>query len=179
MTGCELRYDLHVCLEFREYVQTHKEHDNEMHNWTVGAICFRPTSKQQVDIGPWILSLGHASPGIDGQPCSCQKRLSYESDSLGLPRICLKLSPLWIDTLRRSRTTLTILVTVPMMAHMPQMKMRMMTPPWTMMIMTPKAPMTMMTMTMMMIQMVMTATVWLTTIMQMMMRVSMEHPTPT
>ena len=38
MTGLELKYKLHVRLEFGSYVQTHEPHDNSMTSFTLGAI---------------------------------------------------------------------------------------------------------------------------------------------
>ena len=55
MTGQELSYTHHVQLEFGEYVQTHEEHNNEMMERTLGAICLRPTGNQQGS--HWFLSL--------------------------------------------------------------------------------------------------------------------------
>ena len=55
MTGQELSYTHHVQLEFGEYVQTHEEHNNEMMERTIGAICLGPTSNQQGS--HWFLSL--------------------------------------------------------------------------------------------------------------------------
>ena len=51
----EVSYDKHVWLEFREYVQTHKEHTTEMINCTVGAICLGPTSNIQGS--HWFMNL--------------------------------------------------------------------------------------------------------------------------
>ena len=55
MTGQELDYNNHVRLEFGEYVQTHKEHTNNMDKRTMGAICLGPTGNQQRS--HWFLSL--------------------------------------------------------------------------------------------------------------------------
>ena len=55
MTGQELSYSRHVQLEFGEYVQTHEEHNNEMMERTLGAICLGPTGNQQGS--HWFLSL--------------------------------------------------------------------------------------------------------------------------
>ena len=38
---------LHVQLEFREYVQIHEEHTNDMYERTIGGICLRPTGNNQ------------------------------------------------------------------------------------------------------------------------------------
>ena len=45
MTGQELSYDKHVCLEFGEYVSV--EHTNKMADHIVGTICLRPTGNMQ------------------------------------------------------------------------------------------------------------------------------------
>ena len=52
---------LHVQLEFREYVQIHEEHTNDMYERTIGGICLRPTGNNQgrhwfmsYDTGAWI-----------------------------------------------------------------------------------------------------------------------------
>ena len=55
MTGKHLDYNKHVRAEFGEYVQTHKEHDSDMHEWTVGAICLGPNGNQQG--GHYFMSL--------------------------------------------------------------------------------------------------------------------------
>ena len=47
MTGQHLDYNKHVRAEFGEYVQTHEEHDSDMHERTVGAICLGPNGNQQ------------------------------------------------------------------------------------------------------------------------------------
>ena len=46
MTGKELDYNKHVHLEFGEYVQTHKKHDNTMAQRTLGAVCLGPTGNK-------------------------------------------------------------------------------------------------------------------------------------
>ena len=51
----ELQYDLHVHLEFGEYVQTHEDHTNEMYERTLGAICLGPNGNAQG--GHWFMSL--------------------------------------------------------------------------------------------------------------------------
>ena len=56
MTGQELQYDLHVCLEFGKYIQIHEEHTNEMYEYTLGAICLGPTRNSQG--GHWFIGLG-------------------------------------------------------------------------------------------------------------------------
>ena len=55
MMGQELSYDKHICLEFGEYVQTHKEHTND----TVGSICLGPMGNMQGS--HWVHELGHWS----------------------------------------------------------------------------------------------------------------------
>ena len=51
MMGQELSYDKHICLEFGEYVQTHKEHTND----TVGSICLGPMGNMQGS--HWFMNL--------------------------------------------------------------------------------------------------------------------------
>jgi hypothetical protein len=46
MTGQEIDYNKHVCLEFGKYVQTHEEHDNAMADRMLGAICLGPTGSE-------------------------------------------------------------------------------------------------------------------------------------
>jgi hypothetical protein len=46
MTGQEIDYNKHVCLEFGEYVQTHEEHNNAMTDRTLGAICLGLTGNE-------------------------------------------------------------------------------------------------------------------------------------
>ena len=46
VTGHEIDYK-HCELEFGEYVQTHKEHDNSMSPRTIGALALRPTGNAQ------------------------------------------------------------------------------------------------------------------------------------
>ena len=55
MTGSHLDYNKHARAEFGEYVQTHEEHDAEMHERTVGAICLGPTGNLQG--GHYFMSL--------------------------------------------------------------------------------------------------------------------------
>ena len=55
MTGKHLDYNKHVRAEFGEYVQTHEEHDSDMHERTVGAICLGPNGNQQG--GHYFMSL--------------------------------------------------------------------------------------------------------------------------
>ena len=43
----KLDFNTHCKVEFGEYVQTHKEHDNSMNTRTVGAIATRPTGNVQ------------------------------------------------------------------------------------------------------------------------------------
>jgi hypothetical protein len=47
VTGNHINYLKHCKLEFGEYVQTHKEHNNAMNPRTVGAIALRPTGNAQ------------------------------------------------------------------------------------------------------------------------------------
>ena len=55
MSGRELSYDLHARVEFGQYVQTHKQHDNSMSPRTMGAICLGPTGNNQGS--HWFMSL--------------------------------------------------------------------------------------------------------------------------
>ena len=55
MTGQELQYDLHVHLEFGEYVQTHKDHTDDMYKRTIRGICVGPRGNNQG--GHWFMSL--------------------------------------------------------------------------------------------------------------------------
>ena len=55
MTGKHLDYHKHVRAEFGEYVQTHEEHDSDMRERTVGAICLGPNGNQQG--GHYFMSL--------------------------------------------------------------------------------------------------------------------------
>ena len=55
MTGKHLDYNKHVRAEFGEYVQTHEEHDSDMHERTVGAICLGPNGNHQG--GHYFMSL--------------------------------------------------------------------------------------------------------------------------
>ena len=52
MTGQELQYDLHVQLEFGEYIQTHEDHTNDMYEWSVRGICLGSNQG-----GHWLMSL--------------------------------------------------------------------------------------------------------------------------
>ena len=65
MTGKQLDYNKHVRAEFGEYVQTHEEHDADMYDWTIGAICLGPTGNQQG--GHYFMSLAKGDRLI----CSC------------------------------------------------------------------------------------------------------------
>ena len=47
LTGKHLDYHKHVRLEFGVYVQTHKEHTNDMMPRTIGAICLGPSGNEQ------------------------------------------------------------------------------------------------------------------------------------
>ena len=55
LTGKHLDYHKHVRLEFGAYVQTHKEHTNDMMLRTIGAICLGPSGNEQG--GHYFLSL--------------------------------------------------------------------------------------------------------------------------
>ena len=47
ITGMSADYNCHCCLEFGDYVQTHKQHDNSMNPRTIGAIALCPTGNAQ------------------------------------------------------------------------------------------------------------------------------------
>ena len=47
MKGQELQYDLHIQLEFGEYIQTHDEHTNDMYERAISGICLGPTGNNQ------------------------------------------------------------------------------------------------------------------------------------
>jgi Reverse transcriptase (RNA-dependent DNA polymerase) len=47
MTGFNIDYKRHCCLEFGTYAQVHEDHDNTMATLTTGAIALRPTGNQQ------------------------------------------------------------------------------------------------------------------------------------
>ena len=53
--GFLLEFNKHVRLEFGAYVQTHEEHNNNMSDRTVGAICLGPTGNIQG--GHYFMSL--------------------------------------------------------------------------------------------------------------------------
>jgi hypothetical protein len=55
IVGLKLDYNKHCQLEFRSYVQVHKEHDNSMETRTTGAITLHPTGNAQR--GYYFLSL--------------------------------------------------------------------------------------------------------------------------
>jgi len=55
MTGRHLDYHHQVFMEFGEYVQTHKDHTNDMEPQTIGAICMGPLGNEQG--GHFFLSL--------------------------------------------------------------------------------------------------------------------------
>jgi hypothetical protein len=47
LTGKHLDYNKHMWLEFGAYVQTHKDHTNDMQPRTIGAICLGPSGNEQ------------------------------------------------------------------------------------------------------------------------------------
>ena len=55
LTGLTMNYHRHCRLEFREYVQTHEEHDNSLNPRTIGALALHPTGNVQG--GYFFLSL--------------------------------------------------------------------------------------------------------------------------
>ena len=58
LTGQSWSYTTHCKLEFGDYVQTHKEHDNSMAMRTIGAIALRPTGNTQGGYFFFSLSTG-------------------------------------------------------------------------------------------------------------------------
>ena len=58
LTGQSWSYTTHCKLEFDNYVQTHKEHDNSMATRTIGAIALRPTGNTQGGYFFFSLSTG-------------------------------------------------------------------------------------------------------------------------
>ena len=65
LTGHCIEYATHCQLEFGEYVQTHKEHDNSMQLRTVGALGLHPTGNIQGGyfffslMTGWVLNRNH------------------------------------------------------------------------------------------------------------------------
>ena len=59
LTGHRIEYATHCQLEFREYVQTHEEHDNSMQPRTIGAISLWPTGNVQGGYFFFSLTTGH------------------------------------------------------------------------------------------------------------------------
>jgi hypothetical protein len=55
MTGQHLSFAKHAVIEFGAYVQTHKEHTNEMGQHTMGCICLGPPGNRQG--AHWFMSL--------------------------------------------------------------------------------------------------------------------------
>ena len=53
----------HVRAEFSEYVQTHEEHDSDMHEWTVSVIRLGPNGNQQG--GHYFMSLVMGAKSLD------------------------------------------------------------------------------------------------------------------
>jgi acetolactate synthase regulatory subunit len=47
ITGLGIDYNKHRRIEYGQYVQTHKKHDNSMATRTIGALALRPTGNQQ------------------------------------------------------------------------------------------------------------------------------------
>jgi hypothetical protein len=47
VTGLDVDYNKHCRIEYGQYVQTHKKHDNSMVTQAVGALALRPTGNQQ------------------------------------------------------------------------------------------------------------------------------------
>ena len=83
MTGSHLDYNKHARAEFGEYVQTHEEHDAEMHERTVGAICLGPTGNLQG--GHYFMSLATGARLIRSRwtPLPLPREAQSRVDSLG------------------------------------------------------------------------------------------------
>ena len=47
LMGLTMNYHRHCQLEFREYVQTHEEHDNSLNPCTIGALALHLTGNVQ------------------------------------------------------------------------------------------------------------------------------------
>ena len=90
MTGKQLDYNKHVRAEFGEYVQTPEEHDSDMYDQTVGAICLGPTGNQQC--GHYFMSLATGECLIRSQwtllplPRKAQTRVNYFGCKQKMPK---------------------------------------------------------------------------------------------
>ena len=90
MTGKQLDYNKHVRAEFREYVQTHEEHDSDMYERTVGAICMGPTGNQQG--GHYFMSLATGERLVRSRwtplpmPREAQTRVKYFGSKQKMPK---------------------------------------------------------------------------------------------
>ena len=90
MTGKQLDYNKHVRAEFREYVQTHEEHDSDMYDQTVGAICLEPTGNQQG--GHYFMTLATGEHLIRRRwtplpmPWEAQTRVNYFGSKQKMPK---------------------------------------------------------------------------------------------
>jgi hypothetical protein len=58
ITGLRIDYDKHCPVEYGQYVQTHKKHDNTMTLRTIGTLALRPTGNQQGGYYFYSLMLG-------------------------------------------------------------------------------------------------------------------------
>ena len=90
MTGKRLDYNKHVRAEFGEYVQTHEEHDSDMYEQTVGAVCLGPTGNQQG--GHYFMSLATGEHLVCSRwtplpmPHEVQSRVSRFSSKQKMPK---------------------------------------------------------------------------------------------
>ena len=90
MTGKRLDYNKHVRAEFGEYIQTHEEHDSDMYDHTVGAICLGPTGNQQG--GHYFMTLATGQRLIRSQwtplpmPREAQTRVNYFGIKQKMPK---------------------------------------------------------------------------------------------
>ena len=90
MTGKHLDYNKHVHAEFGEYVQTHEEHDSDMHEQTVSAVCLGPTGNQQG--GHYFMSLATGVRLVRSRwtplpmPCEAQSRVESFGRKQNMPK---------------------------------------------------------------------------------------------
>jgi hypothetical protein len=57
VTRMKVDYNAHCKYEFREYIQTHEEHDNGMATWTVGALACDQWGMSKEDITSGVCHL--------------------------------------------------------------------------------------------------------------------------
>ena len=79
VTGGNIDYEKHCCLEFGSYVQTHESHDNSMLLRTIGAIALHPTGNNQGRHYFFILE--------SGRRISCSKWTSLSMPSDVIKRV--------------------------------------------------------------------------------------------